>query len=472
MSTYARWSQWIRRSGWLHAGDRVGVAVSGGADSVLLLEFMTRLAPVLGLVVSAVHFNHHLRGKESDEDEKFVERLAERLGVEFIRGEADVARRAREKKRNLEATAREMRYRFFASLVRSGRLDKVATAHTANDQAETVLLRLLRGAGAQGQAGIYPVLDGIILRPFLNLTRAEIEDELAARGLEVRHDSTNLDVRFRRNKIRHELLPQLERDFNPHLVSALAALADRARDDEEYLKQQAQERAAPWRVCEAGEEKFPARVLAELPRALGFRVIRQMIQGVRGRLGEITYAHLESVLRLAREAQSGQRAILPGGFEARREFEWLIVGARAPLARPGGYSYTFRCPADISLPDIGLRLRFKIVAGEKVQRAYNEKGSVYLDAARLADELELRSWRPGDCYIPVGARKPLKLKELFRARKIAARARPVWPVLVSKGEIIWVRGLDVAQSCVPGRNSESLLVVQESPGTTGQSSQD
>jgi tRNA(Ile)-lysidine synthase len=471
MSLYSEWSQGIRRGGRLRAGERVGVAVSGGMDSVLLLEFMARLAPAMGLIVSAVHFNHHLRGKESDADERFVAKLAERRGIEFLRGEGDVARRAREQKRNLEATAREMRYRFFASLVRSRRLDKVVTAHTANDQAETVLLRLLRGAGAQGLAGIYPVLDGIIIRPFLNVTRAEIERETAARCLEYRQDASNLDLRFRRNKIRHELLPQLERDFNPKLVLTLAAFADRARDDEEYLKQQAHERAAPWRVREAQEEKFPARVLAELPRALAFRVLRQMILGARGRPGGITQSHLEAVLRLADEGQSGRRTVLPAGLEARREFEWLIVSNR-PAAVPSGYSYTFRCPAEVPVPALGLRLQFKIVEGGAVQRAYNGLSGVCLDAECLAEELELRSWRPGDSFRASGTRKLLKLKELFRIWKVGALWRPVWPVLVSKGEIVWVRGLPVSQCCVPGKHSRFVLVVQESPGVTSQATQD
>jgi len=168
---YSRWAQEMRRSELFRAGERVGVGVSGGPDSVLLLEFMRHLKGELGLTLSIVHFNHHLRGAESDADERFVRSLAEAHGLEFLGEEAEVAEIARKRHRNLEAAGRELRYQFFFSLVSSGRLNKIATAHTATDQAETVLLKLLRGTGTRGLGGIYPVLEGKVVRPFLTLTR-------------------------------------------------------------------------------------------------------------------------------------------------------------------------------------------------------------------------------------------------------------------------------------------------------------
>ena len=185
---YAKWSLEMTRSGLFRPGERVGVAVSGGGDSVLLLDFMTRFALKGGFKLAVVHFNHHLRGAESDADESFVRGLAGARGIEFFGGGADVARAARETRGNVEATARRLRYKFFFGLVNQGSLHKVATAHTASDQAETVLLRLLRGAGTRGLGGIYPVLEGSVVRPFLNLMR-EAEDALHAHAAAVRDDS-------------------------------------------------------------------------------------------------------------------------------------------------------------------------------------------------------------------------------------------------------------------------------------------
>ena len=463
---YARWAAEMRREGFFHAGDRVGVAVSGGADSVLLLEFMKQLARTKGLVITAVHFNHRLRGAESDEDEAFVRELARSAGIEFIRGEADVARVARERHRNLEATARELRYRFFYSLIARAKLDKVVTAHTANDQAETVLLRLLRGTGSRGLGGIYPVLEGKVFRPFLNLTRAEVETEMGRRKLAFRTDSTNRNARLRRNKVRMELIPALQRDFEVDVVPLLKGLADRSRDDEEFLEALARERAQPWRVREGLVEKIPVRSLLDFPRPLARRVLRQMIQATRGSLAGITHRHLEAVYHLATEAQSGRCVVLPGNLFARRDFEWLTVGPPAPGERNSDFAYAVVPPAAVKVPELGLTVRLKIVGPEEFGRAYNSRSEGGLvDPAKLPGELVLRNWRAGDRFRPQGCRNFLKLKELFRQRRIPVEQRRLWPVLVSGNEIVWVRGFPPAASVTACRTSQQAMMISEETET-------
>jgi tRNA(Ile)-lysidine synthase len=222
-----------------------------------------------------------------------------------------------------------LRYRFFYSLIDQGRLDRVATAHTANDQAESVVMRLLRGSGTRGLGGIYPVLEGKIVRPFLGLTRTEVMEEIAARGLAYRVDSSNLDARLFRNKVRMELLPLLEKEYNPGIIPLLNEFAERARDDEVCLERLARERAHPWRVREGKEERIPVRPLLELPPALARRVLRQMVQVVRGTLHGLAHTHIESLRRFAAEAQSGRIQTLPGGTRARKEFSWLRPRPRA-----------------------------------------------------------------------------------------------------------------------------------------------
>lgn len=460
---YARWSREVRRAGLFRAGDRVGIAVSGGADSVLLLGFLRQLAPALGIQISVVHFNHHLRGAESDADEGFVRSLAERLNLEFHCGGADVARLARERRRNLEAMARELRYRFFFSLVARGKLDRIATAHTANDQAETVLLRLLRGAGARGLGGIFPVLEGKVIRPFLDVTRREIEAEIGRRGLQFREDSSNLDSRLRRNKIRHELLPLLEREYNPEVVRLLKALADRARDDEEFLEQQARDRAAAWRVREGNEERIPARVLSEFPPALARRVLRQMVWSAQGHVRGLTHAHLESLRRFAAEAQSGRSLVLPGPLTARKEFEWLVVTPAAARPESAGYSLPVRIPGQVSVPEFGSTFLFKILGPEALRAAYNGLEMAGLDPQKLTGRLILRNWRPGDRFRPSGSHKCLKIKELFQLHKVPQERRKFWPVLEREGEIVWVRGFPVGEIARPSGASTGAVIITEVP---------
>lgn len=464
--TYRRWLLEMRRQRLFHAGERVGVAVSGGPDSMLLLDFMVGLARELGLALAVVHFNHRLRGAESEADERLVRERAQELGLDLLRSEADVARVARERRKNLEATARHLRYRFFFSLVSQRRLDKVVTAHTANDQAETVLLRLLRGSGTRGLGGIHPVLDGSIVRPFLSLTRPEVEREVAARGLAFRTDSTNQDTRLARNRIRQQLLPWLEKKFNPHAVRSLAQLADRARDDEAYLEEQARERALAWLVREEETRKIPGRRLDEFPPAIARRVLRQMLVAAGTRPGAITQAMIDGLRRLAHEGQSGTRLPLPGDLEARKEFEWLVIARPSPVAPSPGFVCSLKPPAEIPIPALALTLRFRIVEmtdAKTPEGVYTNAQGAWLDADKLGAPLILRSWRPGDRFCPSGSRKPLKLKEVFQRRRIPLGQRPWWPVLVSAGVIVWVRGLPPPAAVSVSPASHRRLAIDEEP---------
>ncbi|MGH9377532.1 MAG: tRNA lysidine(34) synthetase TilS [Terriglobia bacterium] len=473
---YHRWSLEMRRPAMFPAGERVGVAVSGGPDSVLLLCFMSQFAVENGLCLSVVHFNHHLRGGESNEDERFVAARAGELKLDFYHAGADVARAARETKKSLEVAARELRYRFFFSLIRQGKTDKIATAHTASDQAETVLLRLLRGAGTRGLSGIFPVLEGRVVRPFLGITRTEVEREIERRSLAFRIDRSNSDLRFARNKIRHSLLPLLEREFNPEIVSILKQFADRARDDEAFLEQQAADIARPWRVREGLEERIPARPFAQFPAALQRRVLRQMIASCGG-LPRSTASHIELVRRFSATAQSGKTLTLPVGVEAHKEFGWLVIRRKSEEPQPADFSFPLSPPAELAIPAIPgglLKVYYETAenAGRKqLERTYNGTEGVCLDAEKYQGPLVLRNWRPGDCFCPLGSSKPRKLKELFATLKIARNRRRLWPVIESAAGIIWVRGFPPASRLALSPATERILVIEEITGRVGPESE-
>lgn len=458
---YNRWLAEIRREKFFRPGERVGAAVSGGVDSVLLLHFMVRLAGDLGFQPAVIHFNHHLRSAESDEDESFVRKLSGQYGVPFFRGEARVAEEARKRRGNLEATARDLRYRFFLGLVRQGKVDKVATAHTLDDQAETVLLHILRGTGTRGLSGIHARFQNNVIRPFLGLTRAEIEDEARKQGLVFRVDSTNQDMRFRRNRVRLELLPMLEKEYNPELKRLLSELAGRARDDEAYLEFQARELAGAWRLREGAAEKISRRVVASMPPGLARRVLRQMIRSAGGGLEGITHRHIEALSRFARETQSGKMLQLPGGLEARTDFEWLILSPQARNEKPSQFVYEVVVPCTIWAREIERKVSFKIVGAEVSDRGYNNLEWPRLDPLRLPERLILRNWRQGDRYWPLGFQKPLKVKELFRQRRIPLAERALWPVVDSEKGILCVRGFPAAGWSAAQKECSKILVILE-----------
>src|SRR4051812_32288001 len=232
--------QFVRQHKLFSAGDRVGMAVSGGADSVALLRVLLELRSELGIVLSVVHFHHGIRGAEADADEEFVRQLAGEhgLGDALFVEHGDAPAHAKAGKQSLETAARELRHRFFAQLVAERKLDKIATAHTLNDQAETVLMRLVRGAGTRGLAGIYPEqTEQAIVRPLLRVHRQEVEEYLRSLGQEWREDASNQDRQHMRNRVRHELVPAMQR-LNPGVLESLGRLADIARDEEAYWDEQ------------------------------------------------------------------------------------------------------------------------------------------------------------------------------------------------------------------------------------------
>jgi tRNA(Ile)-lysidine synthase len=459
---YQRWSQEMKRKDFFRPGDRVGVAVSGGPDSVLLLHFIRQFAREATLKLATVHFNHKLRADESEADEQFVREQAESLGMEFMGGAPSAGRELDSKRRNLEAAGREARYRFFFSLINRGHLDKIVTGHSASDQAETVLLRLLRGSGTRGLGAIYPSLGGKIFRPFLSLTRSDILRELQVRRLEFREDSTNRNVRFLRNRIRHELLPWLEEKFNPEVAALLAELSERARDDEEVLEQLAHERSLPWRVRESSQERIPVRPLVEFHPSIQRRILRQMIQAVKGDVLNISHRQLEALRQLARDAQSGRRLVMRGHVEARKEFDWLIIGRETNSGEPDQYIHPLRVPGEVQIPQLGLLLRFKIIETASLGKTYNEMWMRGLDPQKLPGELSVRNWRPGDRFRPVGSRKIHKLKGLLARSRVPAGTRKFWPVLQSGGDIAWVRGFPPAVSMAGTPTSKKIILIEES----------
>lgn len=467
----------------MQAGDRVGVAVSGGGDSVALLFLLEELRTELGVTLLALHFNHQLRGAESDADERFVAELARSHGLEFVSARRDVAAEAQRLSLNIEEAARQLRYGFFAEVVRSGRATRVAVAHTVDDQAETVLARLLRGTGLTGLAGIYPVV-GSVVRPLLEVRRAALREYLAARNQPWREDATNLDPARLRARIRHKLLPVLEADFQAAAVGHLAGLANLARADEAFWAALLDERfralvgreAAGLAIC-IPDLLAPLALPPQALDALRRRMVRRIVDELKSQRpsgdaarGQLNATHVAQVLRLATETESGHSVELPVGVLVERSFDRLIfsldprrlergTGGHAPA-----YEYVVELPrrgaADVSIPEIGRRYRLKVIDWPATPSDTRCAESA-LDADFLRPPLVLRNWRPGDAYRPCGSRSVRKLKRLFLDFRIAARERPGWPVLTSAGRVAWSRRLPVAEEFAARPGTRTGVLIDE-----------
>jgi tRNA(Ile)-lysidine synthase len=487
----------LRRTEMSRAGERVGVGVSGGADSVALLLLLLELRQELGIVLSVAHLNHKLRGRASDADEKFVAKLAAKHGLAFHVESVDVAARAKREKANLEDAARRARYEFFAKLVAQGKVDVVAVAHTADDQAETVLAHILRGTGLAGLGGIHPRTECVV-RPLLGVRRAELRKYLRSKKQKWREDASNQDTARMRARIRKKLLPLLEREFQAGVVEHLASLAEFAREDEELLELLAREH------CEvlARKTKVETRISVgdllqpmekgdfntegtentekrDKTLALTKRMLRHLIEERKSGAGQIAGRHIAAVLELARHGENGKAAQLPGGVDVRRERNDMVFcgNSSRPAPRTSGKREAEKTPlpqyeykidftntrnGDVSLrvPQAQCVFRLRVIDWPAKRGETSESGAV-LDRDRLRLPLVLRNWRFGDNLQPAGHQKAHKLKRLLNEKRISRWERDGWPVLTSGGVLVWARGFPVATGFAANEGTRTGILIAE-----------
>jgi tRNA(Ile)-lysidine synthase len=452
----------------LRPGLRLAVGLSGGADSVALLRALAEQRRELGLVLHAAHLHHGLRGEEADGDLAFARAIAVQLGLPFHEAKVDAGATAKENAESIEEAARRLRYSWFRQLMASGTVEAVATAHTRDDQAETVLAKFLRGAWTEGLSGIYPVIEypeGRILRPLLSTARADVEAYLNALGQGWREDSSNRHLTFTRNRIRHELLPLLE-SWNPQLREHLAQMATLARDEEAWWQAELA-RLAPQLLLQGRPVRGGGRAsgdglaldvtrLATLTSALQRRLLRFAAD----KLGAaIDFPSTEALRNLALAGRAGQKLELAQGLRAERTARELrlsilhtaSVGTAGVELAP---EYTVTIPGEVAAPAFGLRLRIERMDAPTNAVSSKEK----LPAAGVAT---LRNWRPGDRVQLRYSSAPRKVKEVLERLKVTGSGRTLWPVLELDGRIVWMQGVEVEPE--PGIRilSTSLLASEE-----------
>lgn len=467
------------------AGERVGLGVSGGADSVALLRLFVELREKLGMVPCVVHFNHQLRGKASDADAKFVGKLAAQHGLEFFVTRENVGVKAKRERANVEDAGRRARYTYFDQLVREGRVARVAVAHTADDQAETVLAHILRGTGLAGLAGIHPT-SGRVFRPLLAIRRAELRAYLKSKKQNWREDATNRDVTRTRARIRRKLLPFLEKKFNASVVEHLCRLAELAREDNAQLESHVELRFRDLSEEKDGGISIPIRNIAlgsgrlgrineeerswhDGAHAIAKRLVRHLVHRVKPRAGELGAQHVEAVLHLARHGHSGKVVQLPGGVEVRREREILVF--RPTMAGGKRTSAPPVFSTEMKLPSLGEPLRIdalsrilavRVIDWPSEGRETSESGAI-LDGDRLQQPLLLRHWRPGDAMRPVGHKKRHTLARLLNEQGLTRWEKESWPVLTSAGKVAWALRLPAAAEFAVHEGSRRGVVIAEEP---------
>jgi len=426
----------------LRPGLRLAVGLSGGADSVALVCALAEQRREFGLVLHAAHLHHGLRGEEADGDLAFSRALAAKLGLPFHEARVDAGTTASENAETIEEAARRLRYGWFRQLMASGEVEAVATAHTRDDQAETVLAKFLRGAWTEGLSGIHPVIEfpeGRILRPLLSTTRVEVEAYLRALGQDWREDSSNRHLTFTRNRIRHELLPLLE-GWNPQLREHLAQMAQLARDEEAWwqaeLARLAPQILMPGRPARGGGRSAGDGLALDVIRisAIHPALQRRLLRFAAEQLGAaVDFPATEALRNLALAGRAGQKLELVQGLRAERTARELrlavlpaaTVGKEAAQLAP---EYTVAIPGEVAAPVFGLQLKIEV------------DESIKSIEARSAT---LRNWKPGDRVRLRHSSGPRKVKEVLERLKVTGSSRALWPVLELDGRIIWMQEVEV-----------------------------
>ena len=432
----------IVRHNMLDHGTRVLVAVSGGPDSVVLLDVMDGLKAAFSLDLVVAHFDHGLRPKDDESETRFVASLAVSKNLPFVTEK--VLSPMGKNGMSLEEEARNRRYEFLDHAKKNHAAQKIALGHTLDDQAETVIMRLLRGSGSAGLSGIPPVRDHTIIRPLIEVTREEILGYLAHRKLRHITDPSNLEKHHLRNRIRLDLLPQLK-TYQPRIVHLLGQTAGIMRQESRWMETEADH----WikgsvEVCETGEYMISLQAFTELAPALQGQVIRQIIRRVQGGLRSISLRHIEAIKGLA-QGRPQASLNLPNGVLVKKTYETLIFDKNR--AKPGdqeikGFHYVLDGPGVFHLDAIFCTVIIEEVKGKAVPINDNASPWVaYLSADSIKYPLIVRSFLPGDRFVPLGMTGHKKLKDFFVDRKVPFDVRRRLPLLCRGDDPIWVCGL-------------------------------
>ncbi|OPY56713.1 MAG: tRNA(Ile)-lysidine synthase [Pelotomaculum sp. PtaU1.Bin035] len=440
-------------------GDKVVVAVSGGPDSVVLLHLLYQLRDELGISLHVAHLNHMFRGAESEADAFFVAGAAKQYQLPVTVEAIDVPAYRDERRLPAQVAAREVRYRFLKRVAGDVGATRVALAHQADDQAETILINFLRGSGTSGLKGIPPVRENFYIRPLLTVRRSEIERYCAEMRLSFRRDSSNFKPVYVRNRVRMQLLPLLESDYNSDMVSNLLRLGEISREEDDYLERQAaQAYREALQVAAGGRIGLSLGRMREMPQAIRRRVLRLAWLALTGSKRDLSFEHTRTALNLLGNGITGSSAALPAGIVATRSYDTLELRASQRKPSVGNYIYPLKIPGATYIPELDQTVYGSVITGEAAPDPRSLPVSeALLDFEKLPPQIFIRRRREGDVFRPFGKNSAIKLKDFLIKQKVPREERDYLPIISTPEEIIWVGGVRVGENWKIGGNTTKML---------------
>ena len=431
----------IRKYALLQRGERVVVALSGGADSCALLSVLHRLSHVLDLTIFPAHFHHGQRGMEADADEAFCRELTKNYGLSLKAGK--ISRVHVPRGISPEDYFRRQRYAFLDRVAAECAAGKIALGHHLCDQAETILLNILRGGGTSGLKGILPVRENKYIRPLIEVSRQEITDYLIKEGMGYRHDSSNESSVFLRNRVRHELIPFLKEKYNPSIEKSLSRMAAVFRREEEYFNLYI-EKIASLPLIEKTTDRIcvPVNYFKTHHPAIGYRLVKALLEGMAPEGGGFSFAHIEAVVHLITEGTTGKSISLPYRLVAQKTYGLVVIYRRREEINRD-YEYGVTIPDRVIIKERRMILSVKRHPARDVE--FGLRGKVFIDADKIKGSLILRNRRKGDRFVPMGMNGTQKIKKLFIDRKISRSERESIALLVDDESVLWIENLHLSE---------------------------
>jgi tRNA(Ile)-lysidine synthase len=450
----------IKEYNMLEPKDRVLVAVSGGTDSTALLHLLDAYKDAFGITLHVAHLNHLIRKNDAELDVRYVQGLAQKLKTTITVESFDVQAYAKEKKMNLEMAARQIRYAFLERIASQIGANKIALGHTADDNVETFLMRMLRGAGLKGLCGI-PPRRGKIIRPLVKIWRREIEDYVGSLKLVPRRDFTNYESRYMRNRVRLKLIPQLK-IYNLNIKEIILQTILLLTEDRQYIEAKTEEALAKTKLFHSeGEIQLDVGLLKKIETPIQSHLLRMAIEKVKGDLSELSYAHVLGILQKLNAKEKWELHLPQGVFVIGGSGKITISCEKNTAPEKKSYHYVLSVPGEVKIKEIDRRIRASVLGScSAAQIARADSKTTFVDYAALDKNLIIRNKLEGDKFYPLGMKGSKKLQDLFVDEKIPMELRDSVPVIESGGKIIWVGGLRIDERAKVKNDTKKVVKLE------------
>jgi len=450
--------KYIKENLMFDKGDKVIVAVSGGPDSTCLLYILNGLKEELGITLVGAHINHCLRGDESDKDEEYAKETCESLGMNFYSKKVDIHKISEERNLSCEMAGREIRYDFFKELIVKLKANKVALAHNANDQAETILMRIMRGTGIAGMIGIRPVRDKIYVRPILHLSRKKIENYCMINNISPRIDKSNLENIYARNKVRLELIPYIEENFNKDIVKTLNRLSDIVKSDNEYLENVSQKEFE--NCCEIVEQRVIINKSAfGLHEAILSRIVRSALLAVNHNLYNFEKIHISNIIDLQKH-DTGKSIMLPQNIIVENTYGDIQIYIYVKAIEDYNNEYYLKINEKNIIHSLNKVIKIDVKSKMQYMEFIGNDYIKYFDYDKIVEPITLRYRKDGDKFTPLGMIGNKKINDLFIDLKIPKAKRNEIPLICFGNDIGWVVGYRVSEKFKVLKDTKNILQIR------------